>query len=164
MGIFESVVAGLIVAAVSGGAGYLLRGRRYKKAIIEAPRKYVEHLGALIEKAMREGRDNSIVNARAIVAARDTLRGSLVIIADKLNSEIDTLASESRVKISPSELFSTIQVLHTMWRSRKTKSSMKFAKYWLSSALKRSEARAPGVRRGRQAAGGPEAARGGRAL
>lgn len=42
MGILEAVIAGLMVAAISGAAGYGFKAIRAKKKIQGAPRKYVD--------------------------------------------------------------------------------------------------------------------------
>jgi hypothetical protein len=66
----------------------------YKQRVISAPEKYVEHLDRLINEAIAEGVENAVINARAIVAARNDLRDSLLTIAHLLNSEITTLQRE----------------------------------------------------------------------
>src|SRR5437868_4273874 len=89
-----AVGAGVTVAALSALAGYLIRGERDRKRVGEAPILYVKRLDELIARGVREGADQAIINARAIVAARNGLARSLVSISSSLNSQIDRLAEE----------------------------------------------------------------------
>jgi len=138
MDIFNNVIAPIIVATILGifglAWGWILGHRQSRRRIEAAPRKYVQELDKLIQRADKEGADNAIVNARAIVAVRDSLRGSLVAISKQLNSEIDNLASElggTRGPLAelgrslersdapdPKRVYQTIQVLVRIWPSK----------------------------------------------
>lgn len=63
-----------------------------RKKVRKAPKVYVERIGNLIEHAYREGPSRCVINARAIVATRNTLRNSLQNLSGLMNSEIDNLA------------------------------------------------------------------------
>ena len=78
-------VAGIVWAAVTA---------RFRKKIAAAPRQYVDELDKLIGRAIAEGETNAVINARAIVSARNSLRDSMAVIASRLNSEIDRLADD----------------------------------------------------------------------
>jgi hypothetical protein len=88
------VLAGLTVAGLSAVAAYLYRGDKERKRVGEAPFVYVRRLDDLIKRGTMEGAENAIINARAIVAARNSLAQSLVSISSSLNSEIDKLAKQ----------------------------------------------------------------------
>lgn len=132
MGLLESVLGGLIVAFISGGAGYIFKQIQYRRKVRGAPRRYVHRLGEMIDKAYTEGPDNAVVHGRAIVATRDTLRDSLETAADKLNSQIDELAENVGMLVrrgesyqrssnsSPSNeaAWKTIRVLKEYWPTK----------------------------------------------
>lgn len=88
------VVAGLTVVAISAVAGTIWQGRKDQERLDAAPRVYVEQLDRLIQQGVQEGEDKAILNARAIVAARNSLANSLIAISVQLDSEIDRLADE----------------------------------------------------------------------
>jgi hypothetical protein len=88
------VGVGLTVAALSALVGYFFRGERDRKQVGEAPFLYVKRLDELIRRALHEGAENAVINARAIVAARNSLARSLVSISSSLDSQIDRLAEE----------------------------------------------------------------------
>ena len=118
-------------AAIIGRQSGQKAGRKAKeKEIDDAPRKYVDHLDALIQTAVREGQQNAIVNARAIVSTRNDLRESMMKISDRLNSDITRLAEEvgeptGEGRVSRSErastgaIYETIQVLGRKWPAKK---------------------------------------------
>jgi hypothetical protein len=137
-----AVVAGVTVAAVTGLAGFLYGQVHQQKQIEEAPRVYVEELSRLIDKAVTEGENSAIVNARAIVAARNSLARSLTSISNELDTEIDhlaiqigaeTLQPSSRIPFGggsdtgsaatrpqdPKAAYQTILVLSKVWPSKK---------------------------------------------
>ncbi|QPI65543.1 hypothetical protein [Vreelandella venusta] len=133
MGILETVIAGLIVAAISGGTGYGIKAIRAKKKIRGAPRKYVERIGEMIDRAYEEGPGNVVVHAKAIVATRDSLRGSLQQASSKLNSQIDALAesvglpfqrseswevSQEKGEVNSEKAWEMIQVLKKYWPAK----------------------------------------------
>jgi hypothetical protein len=133
--IFANIISPLIVAALTGLATWLWTQRQFRKKIDAAPREYVRELDLLINRAKSEGVDMAGINARAIVAARNSLKSSLVSISSNLNSEIDRLANEiGESSYSPfeelqrrtgennvelSEIYETIQVLHRIWPSKR---------------------------------------------
>src|SRR5438876_465486 len=100
--------------------------KQAEEKIDAAPCQFVQELDKLILLAITEGPKKAVVNARAIVAARNSLRSSLVTISSLLNSEIDQLALnigqpidklEITTKeppfgqVDPNEVFQTIEVL-----------------------------------------------------
>lgn len=113
-----------------------------RKKVEAAPRKYVAELDALIQRAIKEGDDFAIVNARAIVATRNSLRASLVAISSQLNSEIDRLSQEIGQPVpqhqtvnatgpqapSASEVFRTIQVLSRIWPAKRVQIEVEIRK------------------------------------
>lgn len=132
--VLNHVVAPLLVAGVSSGVTWLLSKLWFNGKIDAAPKKYVEALDKLISDGLKEGEERAVVNARAIVATRNTLRASLVSISGHLNSEIDRLARQigesvpdvpgpsrptSDVQPSAAAAFETIQVLAKMWPAKR---------------------------------------------
>jgi hypothetical protein len=130
------VASGVTVAAIVGVATWIASGRYHKRKIEVAPRKYVQHLDELINRGITEGRDNAILNARAIVSVRNDLRRSLVSISSLLNSEIDILqenvgtaennsenTNENNIRrrrdANAASAYDTIQVLSRKWPSKK---------------------------------------------
>jgi hypothetical protein len=132
---WQSVLSGLVVFVVTASVTWFLSKRIFRKKILAAPKKYVRDLDLLIERARKEGVSNAVVNARAIVAARNSLRESLTTISGSLNSEIDRLANEisetqsdnqfieserpMNSTNSSEEIYNTIEVLHRIWPSKK---------------------------------------------
>jgi hypothetical protein len=137
-----TIIASIIgaVATVGAGVGAALVAREHGKSagrnevigqIDDAPRKYVNELDKLITAAMRQGRADVIINARAIVSLRDALRNSMVQISTQLNGNIDRLASEIgetnlvgqpppyRQPASTDTIYQTLQVLAITWPGRK---------------------------------------------
>jgi hypothetical protein len=84
----------LAVAILVGVSTYLWTTLHEKKKIEEAPTIYVNELDKLINTAAAEGEENATLNARAIVAARNSLASSLTGIGSQLDSQIDLLAQE----------------------------------------------------------------------
>lgn len=134
MDIINNIAAPLIVGVITFFAGLLWNEMRTRKKIDAAPKKYIQALDNLITKAVEEGEQKAVINARAIVSTRNTLRDSLVSISKNLNSEIDLLAinigHRSANGVSPSSIpddnrpnaaaaWETILVLHRMWPSKK---------------------------------------------
>jgi hypothetical protein len=134
--VVNNVVAPLLVAAITGPAAWILGRWKAQAHTRSAPIRYVERLDELITRGEREGPGNAVVNARAIVAARDGLRSSLVSLSGQLNSEIDRLAGEivrggvpyvvTRVENhirsdepNPEEVFNTIRVLARTWPAKR---------------------------------------------
>lgn len=135
--ITNSILAPLIVALITGLFTWILAQRKNQKKIDAAPRKYVEQLDILIKNGVAGGVENAVLNARAIVSARNSLRNSLVAISSQLNSEIDRLAIEIGEDVSrpqgPSSrdrdrryldinaqvAYNTILVLSKVWPAKK---------------------------------------------
>jgi len=128
------VLSGITVAILAWLAGMLygriLGAKKARDHLKASPRKYVEHLGKAIKAAANEGPQNAIINARAILAIRDSIRPSMIVISQLLNSEIDLLAtqvggvtvrlkidSERRDKDDPNfeEIYKTLLVLDRSW-------------------------------------------------
>jgi hypothetical protein len=155
MDIANNIVAPIIVATVTGVATWAYTRisaqrdaavdaqRQLKRKIDAAPRTYINHLDALITRAYREGVGNAIVNARAIVAARNSMRGSLSNIRKNLNTEIDRLASEVGMPFEETEhalrtatsdtpdaatVFQTIDVLSRMWPAKRAEIEVEIRK------------------------------------
>jgi hypothetical protein len=134
--VFSAIIAPLVVALITFLATTLWNYKRTRKRLDDAPRKYVEELDKLIKRGMEEGITKAIINARAIVSARDSLRSSLISISAQLNTEIDVLATNIGTEYLPSknvistqsnegynnpeEAYRTIEVLSRLWPSRKT--------------------------------------------
>lgn len=144
----------LIVAAISAAITWVLKEAKHRTALAAAeqekrqkvldaeaefqrridaaPRQYVRELDRLIRVAVEEGPQKAVLNAGAIVEARNSLRSSLVSISTQLNSQIDELAlnigQSIRIlqdtarhpfgKVNPREVFQTIEVLSRVWPAR----------------------------------------------
>ena len=80
MGFLETIIAGLIVAGVSGVGGWTISKISTRKKIEALPRKWVDQIAALINESLSEGKEQCIINAKAIVASRDAMRKSLVTL------------------------------------------------------------------------------------
>ena len=132
-----SIVAGLIVSALTGAVGWLMRGETYRKRVDAAPTKFTARLTELIDKAVEEGPSHARVNARAILAMRDSFRRYSISLSELLNSEMDVLAAQlnngvvhrpmvvraeqrdAKENLSNEELYETITVLQKAWRGKK---------------------------------------------
>lgn len=68
------IATGLIVAFLTFALGWLLRGEQYRRRVDAAPTKFIARLTELIEHAVKEGPEHARVNARAILAMRDSFR------------------------------------------------------------------------------------------
>lgn len=134
MGFIETLIAGLLVALISGTTGYLIKQSQARRNINGAPRKYINRLGEMIERAVRDGKENCIIHGKAIIATRNTLKDSLSSASDKLNSELDVLAkrlgmdyktkvveshSGNQRKVNCEEVWESIQVLNEYWPIKK---------------------------------------------
>ena len=131
----SAIVAPLIVAAITGGAGWLWGRMQARKKIEAAPNRYVDELDKLINSGVKQGPEKAVINGRAIVRVRDSLRGSLVAISGQLNSEIDRLALdlngtpfpasdlaravEGQKTPDPKQVYDTIQVLSKVWPAKR---------------------------------------------
>jgi hypothetical protein len=92
----NNILAPLIVAVLTASFWLVWEAAmaRSRKKIAAAPHVYVSVLDKLIQTAMAEGKEMAVLNARAIVATRNSLRDSMVIIGRSLNSGIDRLAND----------------------------------------------------------------------
>lgn len=139
----NNIIAPLAVAGLTGCATWIIAQLRFQRRVDAAPRQYIQHLDSLISRAATEGIPQAIVNARSIVAARNTLRSSLLSISKYLNSEIDRLSKEigepfeqiemrgaeaGRPVLEPDEAYQTIQVLARIWPSKKTQIEVEIRK------------------------------------
>lgn len=113
------ILASLFAAAIAAGIGYVFRGLQFKKAVFNAPKRYVDHLDNLINGAVDGGFNNVEINGRALVSTRDDLRKSLVSLADLLNSDIDLLSSQIEKGYKHHLIYETVQVLSKKWPSKK---------------------------------------------
>ncbi len=139
MDIVNNIIAPLFVAVISWMAGLwyskMQERRKFRERIEAAPLVFVRELDLLIQKALNQGVQDAIVNGRAIVAARNTLRSTLSAISKQLNSEIDRLAIElgladsefkkldetfhSNTKPNAQKAFQTIEVLAKIWPAKR---------------------------------------------
>jgi hypothetical protein len=144
--ILNEVTAGVIVFAITSVATWLYarvaERARHQQKIDAAPNAYVKELDELIQRGFREGEGMAIINARAIVAVRNSLRSSLISISTQLNSEIDRLSSNigeaiTRLEtvtnrpteeINPAEVYRTIQVLVRTWPAKRTQIKVEIRK------------------------------------
>jgi hypothetical protein len=150
----------LTVAAVTAIAVWSIawwRGRQKERRIFErkiegAPRIYVERLGTMIVRAINEGKDNAIINAKAIVDARDSMRRSLISIGQHLNSTIDDLAqaagrASKRLNVTDAEspgphvqgdavqCWENIQILQRTWDGKREIVESEFRKLLAEAGL-----------------------------
>jgi hypothetical protein len=109
--IIAEVLVILIVAGLSGLTGALWRDHRYEQQFDAAPTIYVDQLGKLIENAYNGGPKDVRVNARAVVAARNSLAGSLESVATSLDGEINQLAVQIDQRHPNADLVSASAVL-----------------------------------------------------
>lgn len=133
--IYNNIIAPILVAIIIGFFTWLFTKRKVKRKIKAAPKIYVNELDKLIRRGVAEGIENAIINARAIVSARNSLRKSLLAISSQLNSEIDRLANEigeegvripdptmskDEIKsIDRENAYNTILVLNRIWPAKK---------------------------------------------
>jgi len=135
LGAIGSAIIGTIYGKRIGfKEGYLKRDMFYEKAINSAAKEYIRHLDKLISKALDEGPENSLINAKAIVSVRNDLRKTLISLADLLNTEISQLAiligepdeldkcknKKDKDVLKKYNSYDIIQVLHKKWPSKKS--------------------------------------------
>jgi hypothetical protein len=118
-----------ISAAIIGRISGKRRGRKEKeREIDDAARKYVDYLDKLIQDGVREGRENALLNGRAIVSTRNDLRGSMLTISEQLNSDIDVLSLNVRDTGGRAAAYETIQVLAKKWPAKKAQVEIQLRK------------------------------------
>jgi len=106
----------------------------YKQRYEVAPRQFIDELEKLIVKAAEEnekkqGQSKIIPAAKALVAARNDLRGSLDSLRDKLDSEIDMLEKESaKKKPDEKKVSELVDVINRKWSIKKPQIELEIGK------------------------------------
>jgi hypothetical protein len=113
------LIANLGTALIAGFIGYLWRGIIYRKALMSAPEKYVEHLDKLIKVAASEKEKSIIANVRDIVNTRDNLQESLVSLSKLLDFDVDRLKEQLESKKNKDVLHEMAQDLENKWPAKK---------------------------------------------
>ena|ERR1700693_283685 len=148
----QKVAAHLVVAILVGATTYAWTILHEKRRIEEAPTVYVQEIDKLINTAAEEGEDNAITNAKAIVAARNSLAGSLSAIGSQLDSQIDVLATQiglsalvvvtprsrqADTKIVPDkhEVYMQISVLKKIWPAKRRQIEVELRKLFAELGL-----------------------------
>lgn len=135
--VIDNLLANLIAAPIVGFLTLILgifigiwRGnRRYRQKIDAAQEVFVRQMDGLIQRAVAEGENSCLVNAQAIVSARDSLRTTLGELSKYLNSDIDKLSlsisefepEKTSKPISENQrnaIWRSIQVLSRTWPSK----------------------------------------------
>ena len=124
-----TIIGGLVVAAISGAVGWLFSSLAMRKKIKALPEKWVKRIRELINDAVSAGRDDCIVNAKAIVASRNAMRKSLISLSNSLNSEIDNLAFLLGEKVQLAEKFERGES-HEIDKSKVWEQLRVLQKYW----------------------------------
>lgn len=129
------IISAIIAAGATIGAAIIGRisGKRKGRAekereIDDAARKYVDYLDKLIQDGVREGRENALLNGRAIVSTRNDLRGSMLSISEQLNSDIDVLSLNLLDTTARAAAYETIQVLAKKWPAKKAQVEIQLRK------------------------------------
>ncbi|MCG8345785.1 MAG: hypothetical protein MI685_11610 [Chlorobiales bacterium] len=130
-----SVTASLVAAGIAAFIGYHQRGITFRKAIMSAPEKYIEHLDNLINDALKDTENTLTVNAKAIVSTRDDLKSSLAALSKLFNSDIDRL-KEQLERNDEAMLKETIIVLSKKWPSKKDQIRIELSKLISEIGLK----------------------------
>lgn len=151
------VAVGITVAGLAAIASYSWAMLRAREAVERAPDIYVQELDKLITKGVNEGEANAVLNAKAIVAARNSLASSLSALGMQLDSQIDVLAttvgsdtllphgselsSLTRAKVpldSPSlnhEAYMQILILQKIWPAKKRQIEIELKKLFAELGL-----------------------------
>jgi hypothetical protein len=121
LGIFEGVIAGLILAGGSFVAGRFWQKRKFTQDADATVIAYARQLSSLIKRADPQS-STWLTDSRSIVSARDSLRKTLIALADLLNSDIDTLAGlvDTRLggDINADEGKRALRVLKETWPTK----------------------------------------------
>ncbi|MBL0351515.1 MAG: hypothetical protein IPP03_02010 [Dechloromonas sp.] len=128
MGILEGVIAGFIVAALTGAVGYFFGRKTYEQRVAAAPALYTEHIGKLISDSSTDNARNIRNAAQAIVSTRNDLKKSLTSLAQLLNSDIDVLAELIESNATPAQLADRIKVLEMKWPAKRTQVEVELRK------------------------------------
>lgn len=101
------------------------KANTYRRQLQEAPAKFTDRLGALIEEAskeadQKEGPSQLVPATRALVSTRNSFRSSLESVRDRLDSEIDMLERElSRTPPNSARIAELVEVLKRKWPAKK---------------------------------------------
>lgn len=122
-----TTIISIVVGAVLGIAAIYTRNR-------SAPRRYFNRVKGQLDRAIAEGQEGAIKNAKIIVASRNSLRDSLSSLGWILNSEIDRLefliitvdrpgrsephVGDYRQEIDPSVVYKQLIVLKGYWEAK----------------------------------------------
>lgn len=125
MGFIETVIAGLVVAAVTGGvswvAGRKSKEKEYKTKHEAAIKAFSGELRKLIISTNPNAND-AVTKARAIVSVRNSLRATLTSLAASLNSNIDRLEElvgpDDRRIDNPAQVRERLAVLKESWPAK----------------------------------------------
>ncbi|WP_137916979.1 hypothetical protein [Hydrogenophaga sp. 2FB] len=127
MGFFETILAGLIVTGIAGAAGRYWGARSERKRFAQKREAAVKQFAAELKKliaASQPASDQAMIDARAIVSTRNSLRAVLTSLAASLNSEIDRmeeLIGEGKVPTSrEGQIRETLSVLKRTWPAKET--------------------------------------------
>jgi hypothetical protein len=132
------IVALLVVAAVTGTAGYFVGHSRAEaqneirvrsEALNYAAelKHTIDRANATLSQSGGANPDNLRVYARSIVKVRDDLRGSLLSLSSQLNSDLDRLSmlldqyEKDRNETVAHDMTVNIRVLHETWPSRQAR-------------------------------------------
>ena len=130
------LIASLVAALIAGIIGYLWRGVIYRKALMSAPEKYVEHLDKLIKVAASEKKKSITVNVRDIVNTRDNLQESLTSLSKLLDFDIDRLKEQLESKKNKEGLHEIAQDLEKKWPAKKNQIRIEITKLISELGLK----------------------------
>lgn len=127
MGFFETVLAGLIVTGIGGAVGRYWGVKSERKRFFQkreaAVKQFAAELKKLIAAAQPQG-EGALIDARAIVSTRNSLRAVLTSLAASLNSDIDRmeeLLGDGKVPASrEGQVRETLSVLKQTWPAKET--------------------------------------------
>ena len=101
------------------------KAETYARQYENAPKRFTQIIGEHIDKAVSAANTKGatsqelLIEARALVKARDGLRSSLEGIQQRLNSSIDALHREvERKPPSSAEIEATVKVLQSSWPAK----------------------------------------------
>jgi hypothetical protein len=125
MGFLETVLASLVVAAVTGTFGYITGKRskenEYKQKHAAAIKQFAGELRKMINSA-DPAADDAITTARSIVSVRNSLRETLTTLGKSLNSNIDTLdemvGDHTRRDINARAVRERLTILKNSWPAK----------------------------------------------
>lgn len=109
----------------------------FKRGFDQAPAKFVQRFGALInnaaaETARTQGKSSLIPHSRAIVAHRDAVRVELRGLAKLLNSDIDRLAAQlAKPKPDQRKVADALDKLRAKWTFKEDEISLQLKRLML---------------------------------